>query len=114
MNAELTRELASNSSGAAVTSAHVTIDTSGFHFTGDVTTPLGPWTANGDASVGPLNGRLGLHVRSLSAGPIPGPMLDSVRSAIEKNATDVSDQIPFTVRQVALRSGCFAIMGTSR
>lgn len=114
INAEITRQLASGQSNAPVSSAHVTIDTSGFHFTGAVATPLGALNANGDASIGPVAGRLGIHIRSLSAGPIPGAILDQVRAAIEQNATSVGDGLPFAVRQVALRPGCFAIIGTTR
>ncbi|HZP95464.1 MAG TPA: FecR family protein [Candidatus Limnocylindria bacterium] len=114
LNAELARQLAAGSGGAPVTGAHVTIDPSGLHFSGDVSTPIGAFTAAGDASMGPLGGRLAVHIRNLTAGPIPGAILDQVRATIEQSASGVSDSVPFTVRQVALRSGCFAIMGTTR
>ena len=114
INAEITRQLASGQNSAPVSSAHVTIGTDGFHFTGAVATPLGAFNANGEASIGPVGGRIGIHIRSLSAGPIPSGILDQVRVAIEQNATTVGDGLPFTVRQVALRPGCFAIIGTTR
>ena len=114
INAEITRQIAANNTGVPVTSAHLTIDTAGFHFTGAVSTPVGAVSANGDASMGPVNGKLGLHIRGLSAGPIPDAILDQVRGTIEQDATSVTDQFPFTVRQVALRKGCFAILGTTR
>ena len=114
LNAELARQLAANAGGAPVTGAHITIDTSGLHFTGEVSTPLGSFTASGDASMGPQNGKIAIHLRSLSAGPVPSAILDQVRGSIEQSASSVSDAVPFAVRQVALRPGCFAVMGTTR
>lgn len=114
LNAEIARQLAANTSGAPVTGAHVTIDASGLHFSGNVATPIGAFTATGDASMGPVAGKLALHIRDLSAGPIPGAILEQVKQSIEQSALGVTDGVPFTVRQVVLRSGCFAIMGTTR
>ncbi len=114
LNAEIARQLAANTGGAPVTGARVTVDPAGLHFSGDVRTPIGAFTARGDASMGPAAGRLALHVRNLSAGPIPSAILEQVKAAIEQNAGKVGDDVPFLVRQVVLRSGCFAIMGTTR
>ena len=115
LNAEMQNQLAANTGGAPIAGANVTVDPSGLHFSGNVSTPIGAFTASGDASMGPTpDGKLGLHINSLSAGPIPGAILDQVRASIEQSALAVSDGIPFKVTQVKLASGCFAIMGTTR
>lgn len=113
LNAEISRQLASNT-GAPLSGAHVTIGPAGLHFSGDVTTPLGGFTATGNASMGPVGGRLGLHIRDLSAGPIPSAILEQVKQAVEENARGATNDVPFTVRQVVLRTGCFAIVGATR
>jgi hypothetical protein len=64
--------------------------------------------------MGPVNGKLGIKLRNLSAGPLPAAVLEQVQKSIDKSAGDVSDSFPFNVRQVALRQGCFAIMGSTR
>ncbi|HYK97113.1 MAG TPA: FecR family protein [Candidatus Acidoferrales bacterium] len=113
LNGEIARQLATQP-GAPVSGANVTVDPSGLHFTGNVSTPLGAFTASGDASMGPVRGKVGIHLRSLSAGPVPSAILEQVRQAIEQNALSVSDGLPFFVKQVSLKPGCFAIMGTTR
>jgi hypothetical protein len=97
-----------------VKDVNVTVDPAGVHFTGQVSTPVGGFTASGDASVGQVNGRLAVKIRSLLAGPVPPALLDEVRSQIEANTGSVSDSMPFVVKQVALRSGCFAVIGATR
>jgi len=114
LNTEIARQLATQQGGAAVTDANVTVDPAGLHFKGDVGTPIGRFTASGDASMGPVSGKVGIHLRGLSAGPLPAAILEQVRQTIEQNALSFSDGLPFFVKQVALRPGCFTIMGTTR
>ena len=114
LTAELARQLAGDQGGLPVRSARVTVGRAGLHFAGDVSTPLGAFTASGDASMGPIAGRLALHIRDLSAGPVPPALLQQVRGVIEQSAGNATDGMPFTVRQVVLRPGCFAIVGTTR
>jgi len=113
LNAELARSLAADPS-IPVRDAHITVDPSGLHFSASLSTPIGNFNASGDATMGPLNGKLGFGVRNLSAGPLPAAVLQQVQASIEQNAGSVSDSFPFVVRQVALRGGCFAIMGSTR
>ena len=91
----------------------VTIDSAGIHPRGSVVTPVGTFAGAADVSVGPSNGKLALHVRNLSAGPIPGVLLDQVQQTIEKAAGDATNGLPIVVRQVSLRAGCMAVMGTT-
>jgi len=115
LNAELARQVAAQQSGVPVTGAHVGVDHSGLHFNGSVSTPIGAFNAAGDASLGPTaDGKLGLHINSLSASPLPSAILDQVRATIEQNASGVSTALPFNVTQVRLEQGCFAIVGKTR
>jgi hypothetical protein len=114
LNAEIARQLAGSQAGAPVPAARVTVGPAGVHFAGDAQTPLGTFTVTGDASMGPVAGRLALRIRDLSAGPIPSAILDQVKVSIEENAGRVGGEVPFLVRQVVLRPGCFAILGTTR
>lgn len=91
----------------------ITIDAAGVHPRGSVVTPIGTFGGSADVSVGPLNGKLGLHVRNLTAGPLPGAILEQVGQALEKAASDATGGLPMVVRQVALRPGCMAIVGTT-
>ena len=92
----------------------ITVTPAGLSFSAAVNSPIGTITATGDASMGPSEGKLAVRVRSLSAGPVPQPALDQVKAVIEKSAAPISEAMPFDVRQVALRNGCFAIMGQTR
>jgi len=113
LNAEIARQLAANPN-VPVKDVSVTVDPAGVHFSGQVTTPVGGFTTSGDASLGQVNGRLTVRIRSLSAGPVPAALLDQVRSQIETNTGNVADSMPFVVKQVALRSGCFVVIGATR
>jgi hypothetical protein len=91
----------------------ITIDASGVHPRGSVVTPVGTFAGSADVAVGPLNGKLALHVRNLSAAPLPSALLDGLQQAINQSATDATSGLPIVVRQVALRPGCMAIVGTT-
>jgi len=113
LNAEIARNLAAQTS-YPVRDVHVTVDPAGLHATAQLVTPIGSFSASGDVSMGPVNGKLVFKVRNLSAGPVPAAILDQAQAAIDQNAGAVADAFPFTVRQVALRTGCFAVMGQTR
>lgn len=99
--------------GVNVKDLAITIDEAGVHPRGSVVTPVGTFAGAADVAVGPLNGKLGLHVRNLSAGPLPSVLLAQVEQAINQSAADATGDLPIVVRQVALRPGCMAIMGTT-
>ena len=99
--------------GVNVKDLAITIDPAGVHPRGSVVTPVGTFAGAADVAVGPLNGKLGLHVRNLSAGPLPSALLVQVEQVIDQSATDATNDLPLVVRQVALRPGCMAIMGAT-
>lgn len=98
---------------AQVKDLHITVDGAGMHLGAQIVTPLGTFAAAGDVIAGPVNGKLVLRVRDLSAGPLPAAILQQIQSAIEKGMNDFANGFPLVVRQVALRSGCLGVMGTT-
>jgi hypothetical protein len=113
--AAVTKAIAQQGAGAPVTvkDVKITIDGAGIHLTGSAATPIGDQSASADVVMGPLGGKLAFRVRTLTAGPLPGPILDQLRAAVEKSANDSAGDFPLVVRQVAFRKGCVAIMGTT-
>jgi len=69
--------------------------------------------AASDISVGSVDGKLSVRIRSMSASPLPAGLFDPVRAALERNLDEFSNGFPFTVRQVAMRQGCLSVMGTT-
>ena len=116
LNEQLADQLTTRETGGvALTGASAAIDRAGLHLSGSVDTPIGPLSANGDASIGAVAGRLAVSLRTLSAsGPIPPAVLDQVRSAINSSASSVGDTLPFDVTRVMLQDGCLAVIGTTR
>ena len=113
--AAVSKEIAAQGAGAPVVvkDLRITIDGAGIHLAGSASTPIGDQSATADVAMGPLNGKLALRVRSLTAGPLPPAILDQLRAAIEKTANESLASFPLVVRQVAFRTGCLAVMGTS-
>jgi hypothetical protein len=89
-----------------------TIDSAGVHLAAGVTWVLSINTAS-DISVGAVDGKLVMRVRSLAASPLPAGLLDGVRGPLESSLNEISTGFPFHVRQVLMRSGCLSIMGTT-
>ena len=98
---------------ATVSDLRATIDSAGVHLSGQATASVLTVNAASDVSVGSVDGKLVVRVRSLSATPLPGGLLDGLRAAIERSFDELSNGFPFTVRQVALRQGCLSVMGTT-
>jgi hypothetical protein len=98
---------------AEVTDLRATIDSAGVHLSGGVSASVLTLNAASDISVGSVDGKLVMRIRSFSANPLPAGLLDGVRAAVEKGLNDFSSGFPFTVRQVAMRPGCLSIMGTT-
>lgn len=98
---------------AAIRDVRIGIDGSGIHLTGNIQTPLGTFAATADVIGGPVNGKLVLRLRGLSAGPVPGAILQQVQSAVESGMNEFTSTFPMVVRQVALRAGCLGVMGST-
>ena len=98
---------------ASVKNVAVTIDGAGVHFTGSLDTPLGAFTTKGDVIAGSVNGKLAARLRNLHADPIPVALLQQLASAFEQNIGELTSGFPMVVRQVAMRQGCLAVIGTT-
>jgi len=98
---------------ATVSDLRATIDSAGVHLSGQATASVLTVNAASDVSVGSVDGKLVVRVRSLSATPLPGGLLDGLRAAIDRSFDELSNGFPFTVRQVAMRQGCLSVMGTT-
>jgi hypothetical protein len=96
-----------------ITDLRATIDSAGVHLAGSVSASVLTINAASDISVGAVDGRLVMRVRSLSASPLPAGLLDGVRGPLENSLNEFSNHFPFRVRQVLMRSGCLSIMGTT-
>jgi len=98
---------------ATVSDLRATIDSAGVHLSGQATASVLTVNAASDVSVGSVDGKLVVRIRSLSATPLPAGLLDGLRSAIEKSFDELSNGFPFAVRQVAMRRGCLTVTGTT-
>ena len=89
------------------------IDAAGVHFSGAVSVSMLTISAASDVSVGAVDGRLVVRVRSLTASPLPAGLLDGIRGPVQRALDELSSGFPFRVRQVLMRPGCLSIMGTT-
>ncbi|MEK7861779.1 MAG: hypothetical protein AAB295_00745, partial [Chloroflexota bacterium] len=98
---------------ATIRDVRISVDGSGLHLSGNAVTPVGTFAATSDVVMGPVNGKLVLRLRNLSAGPLPGAILQQLQAAIEQGMNEFTATFPMVVRQVALRPGCLGIMGST-
>jgi hypothetical protein len=62
---------------------------------------------------GPVGNKFTLKVSRLAADPLPPGLVDAFRGLIESTTADVSGTVPFLVKQVAFRNGCFWLSGVT-
>jgi hypothetical protein len=98
---------------ATVKDVRATIDSAGVHLSAQASASVLTVNAASDVSVGSVDGKLSMRIRSMSATPLPAGLLDPLRVALERSLDDFSKGFPFTVRQVAMRQGCLSVMGTT-
>ena len=98
---------------ATVKDLRATIDPAGVHLSAQASASVLTVNAASDISVGSVDGKLSMRIRSMSASPLPAGLFDPVRAALERNLDEFSNGFPFTVRQVAMRQGCLSVMGTT-
>jgi hypothetical protein len=98
---------------ATVSDVRATIDSAGVHLSAQATVSILTVNAATDVSAGPVDGKLVIRIRSLTASPLPAGVLDPVRSILERGFDDFSSGFPFIVRQVSMRQGCLSVIGTT-
>jgi hypothetical protein len=98
---------------ATVNDVRATIDSAGVHLSAQASASILTLSAATDISAGPVDGKLVIRIRSLTATPLPAGLLDPVRAVLERSFDDFSSGFPFIVRQVSMRQGCLSVMGTT-
>ncbi len=98
---------------AAVNDIRAMIDSAGVRLSAQASAWILAVDAATDISAGPVDGKLVIRIRSLTASPLPAGLLDPVRAILENRLDDFSNGFPFTVRQVSMRQGCLSVTGTT-
>jgi hypothetical protein len=98
---------------ATVNDVRATIDSAGVHLSAQASASILTLNAATDVSAGPVDGKLVIRIRSLTATPLPAGVLDPIRAVLERGFDDFSNGFPFVVRQVLMRQGCLSVMGTT-
>lgn len=98
---------------ATVNDVRATIDPAGVHLSAQASASILTVNAASDIVAGSVDGKLAIHIRSLTASPLPAGLLEPLRTALERALDEFSGGFPFTVRQVAMRQGCLSVMGTT-
>jgi len=114
--AELNLSIAANAPTATavkLNDAKFTIDGGGIHGTGKAATQLLTVSASADVIGGPVAGKFTLRVARLSADPLPPGLVDALRGIVDASTSDISGTIPFLVKQVSFRNGCFSVSGVT-
>ena len=112
---ELNQVVNKNAPSATVTlsEAKIRIDGSGIHGTAKAATQFITVTASADVVGGSVGDKFRLKVSHLSADPLPPPLVDAFKGIVDSSTADVSGSVPFVVKQVAFRSGCFWVSGVT-
>jgi hypothetical protein len=114
--AELNQSVAANAptaQGVTLNDAKITIDSGGIHGTAKAATQFITVNASADVIGGPVGGKFTLRVSRLVADPLPPGLVDAIRGIADTSTTDVSSNIPFLVKQVSFRNGCFSVSGVT-
>jgi hypothetical protein len=98
---------------ATVNDVRATIDSAGVHLSAQANASILTVSAATDVSAGPVDGKLVIRIRGLTASPLPAGLLDPIRAVLERGFDDFSNGFPFIVRQVSMRQGCLSVMGTT-
>ena len=99
--------------GFTVSEARVTIDQAGIHAVAKATTQILTLNANADLIGGTVGDKFTLRFSRLSADPLPPGLVDALKAVAEGGSATFADQVPFLVRQVSFRSGCFFVAGVT-
>jgi hypothetical protein len=99
--------------GFTVSDTKVTIDQAGIHAAAKATTQILTLNANADLIGGTVGDKFTLRFSRLSADPLPPGLVDALKAIAEGGSATFADQVPFLVRQVSFRSGCFFVAGVT-
>ena len=113
LNAAVNQNAPAPTQGVTLSDAKITIDRGGIHGTAKAATQLITVNASADVVGGPVGGKFTLKVSRLVADPLPPALIDAMRGIVDSSTADISGTLPFVVRQVAFRNGCFWVSGVT-
>jgi len=108
---EAVRNAPSTTQGVTLSDAKITIDTAGIHGSAKAVTQFITVNASADVVGGPVGDKFTLKVSRLAADPLPPALIDAMKGLVDSSTADISGTVPFLVKQVAFRNGCFWISG---
>lgn len=104
---------APSAQGVTLSDTKITIDSGGIHGTAKAATQVITLTASADVVGGPVGDKFTLKVSRLAADPLPPGLVDAVKGLIDSSTADISGTVPFLVKQVSFRNGCFWVSGVT-
>ncbi|MGH2472789.1 MAG: FecR family protein [Candidatus Limnocylindria bacterium] len=104
---------APSAQGVTLSDTKITIDGGGIHGTAKAATQFITLNASADVVGGPVGEKFTLKVSRLKADPLPPGLVDAVRGLVDSSTADISGTVPFLVKQVAFRNGCFWVSGVT-
>jgi hypothetical protein len=110
---QVVNKSATSGQGVTLSDAKITIDSGGIHGTAKAATQLITLSASADVVGGSVGNKFTLRVSRLAADPLPPGLLDAFKGLVDATTADVSGAVPFLVKQVAFRNGCFWVSGVT-
>ena len=104
---------APSAQGVTLSDAKIHIDSGGIHGTAKAATQFITVDASADVVGGPVGDKFTLKVSHLAADPLPPGLIDAVKGLVDTGTADISGTVPFLVKQVAFRNGCFWVSGVT-
>ena len=112
-SADIVGDNAPSGQAVSLSDTKITIDAGGIHGTTKAATQIITLKATADLVGGPIGDKFALRVTRLAADPLPPGLVDLLRGLVDSSTSDISGTIPFLVRQVAFRNGCFWVSGVT-
>jgi hypothetical protein len=113
MNEAVNKSVPPGAQGVTLSDAKIRIDSGGIHGTAKAATQFITVTASADVVGGPVGDKFTLKVSRLVADPLPPGLVDAVKGLVDTGTADISGTVPFLVKQVAFRNGCFSVSGVT-
>jgi len=113
LNDAVNQNAPSATQGVTLSNAKITIDAGGIHGTAKAATQFITVNASADVVGGPVGDKFTLKVSRLAADPLPPGLIDAMKGLVDSSTADISGTVPFLVKQVAFRNGCFWISGVT-
>jgi FecR protein len=99
--------------GVTLSDAKIRIDSGGIHGTAQAATQFLTVNAIADVVGGPVGDKFTLKVARLVADPLPPGLIEAMKGLVDSSTADLSGTVPFLVKQVAFRNGCFWVSGVT-